>query len=253
MPEEKKDAKKKESLKEKISSMRSTVRARNKKETVSTQRYLPIAEIRNDTVYLKNGGVRAILEVQSMNFNLKSETEQKSIIAGYGAFVNTLTFPLQVVVRSSKTDIDLYIEKTEKLAGKHTNELLKNQTLAYTHFIRELIDVGEIMQKHFYVILPFDHQISKNSLFTSFFSWMNTSDTLSKVGLRSRTASKYTSQLNERIELIKTGLENIGLPARKLNTRELIDLFYHILNPGTSKQQKIPADTSDLNIDKTVL
>ena len=94
----------------------STVRSRRKTSLTSTQRFLPIAEIRNDTVLLKNGGLRAILEVEALNFNLKSETEQQGIIAGYGNFVNTIGFPVQIFIRSSKTNIDDYLADLLKVA-----------------------------------------------------------------------------------------------------------------------------------------
>src|SRR5438270_10861132 len=88
---------------------KSTVRNRKKGALTSTQRFLPIAEIRGDTVLLKNGGYRAVLEVEALNFNLKSETEQQGIISGYEAFVNTISFPLQIVIRSAKMNIDPYL------------------------------------------------------------------------------------------------------------------------------------------------
>lgn len=134
----------------------STVRTRTKSSAASTQRFIPIAEIRNDAVILKNGGLRAVLAVEALNFNLKSETEQQAIIAGYGAFMNTLTFPLQIVMRSTKTNIDDYLTNIREIAAKQENKLLQQQTRAYADFMQRLIEVADIMQKHFYVVVPTD-------------------------------------------------------------------------------------------------
>ena len=112
---------------------------------MSTQRYLPVAEVRNNTIVLKNGGLRAVLAVEALNFNLKSETEQKGIIAGYGSFVNTIIFPLQIVIRSTRTNIDEYLTEVRDIGEKNTNELLKNQTLAYVSFVQRLIEVAELL------------------------------------------------------------------------------------------------------------
>ena len=114
---------------------KSTVKQRKGGHATSTQRFLPIAEIRNDTVVLKNGGLRAILQVEALNFNLKSETEQQGIISGYESFVNTLAFPVQIVIRSSKMNIDPYLAKLRTIAATQPNELLKKQTMAYADFI----------------------------------------------------------------------------------------------------------------------
>ncbi|MBI3619409.1 hypothetical protein HY213_05250, partial [Candidatus Peregrinibacteria bacterium] len=111
--------------------LKSTVRQRKKTALTSTQRFLPIAEIRNDSALLKNGGIRAILQVEALNFNLKSETEQQGIIAGYESFVNTINFPLQVVISSTKMNIDPYLDQLRTIAEKQENALLKEQTVAY--------------------------------------------------------------------------------------------------------------------------
>src|SRR3989344_9585053 len=95
---------------------KNTIRRRKNNSKSATQRFVPISEIRNDTVLLKHGGLRAVLEVEALNFNLKSETEQQGIIAGYEAFINTLVFPIQIVVRSTKVNIDPYIDQIHQKA-----------------------------------------------------------------------------------------------------------------------------------------
>lgn len=231
---------------------KSTVRQRKKSALSSTQRFLPIAEIRNDTVLLKNSGMRAVLRVEPLNFNLKSETEQQGIISGYESFVNTLSFPLQIVMRSSKMNIDPYLLQLREIASKQESELLKKQTIAYAEFIEKLIDVADIMQKHFYVVVPYDQTARQKTLIEQFFSWLSTDDSASKANTRNREFLQGSRLLKDRVNLVQTGLENIGLQCKRLTTHQLIELYYQIYNPRTSQEQKLPAD-EQMRIERNVL
>ncbi len=232
---------------------KSTVRARKGNAKAATQRFLAIAEIRNDTVLLKNGGLRAVLEVEAMNFNLKSETEQQGIITGYGSFVNTIAFPLQIVIRSTRTNIDEYLKQVREIGEKHTNELLKQQTLGYVGFMQRLIDVADIMQKRFYVVVPVDKSIRNKTMLEKFFEWIHPEDNSTKASQRNREFAQGARELKERVELVQTGLSSIGLHTRRLSTRDLIDLYYKIYNPKTSQHEKIPKEIEELGTEKTVL
>lgn len=230
----------------------STVRNRKKSALVSTQRFLPIAEIRSDTVLLKNGGLRAVLQVEALNFNLKSETEQQGIIAGYEGLVNTLNFPLQIVIRSAKMNIDPYLEQLRTIAGTQQNELLKTQTLAYANFVERLIDVADIMQKRFYVVVSLDQSVRRKGLLEQFFSWLSPDDSTAKAAQRARDFAAGARALKDRVNLVQAGLENIGLMSKRLATHELIELYYKIYNPKTSQEQKLPEEEK-LKIDRTTL
>lgn len=232
---------------------KSTVRSRKQNPATAVQRFLPIGEIRNDTLLLKNGGLRAVLQVEALNFNLKSETEQRGIIAGYGAFVNTLTFPLQVVMRSSKANIDDYIANIRAIAATQKNELLKEQTQGYANFIERLLDIADIMQKRFYVIIPVDRGTRKKTLFEKFFEWLSPEDSSSKAAARNRDFANGAKELTERVELVATGLANIGLHSKRMGTRDLLELFYQIYNPKTSQREKIPGDLGALHLEKTAM
>lgn len=232
---------------------KSTVRARKSGTKLSTQRYLPVAEVRNDTIVLKNGGLRAVLSVEALNFNLKSETEQQGIIAGYGSFVNTLSFPVQIVIRSMKTNIDEYLKDVKMIGEKHENQLLKEQTLSYVAFMQKLIEMADIMQKRFYVIIPVDHAERKKTLFEQFFDWLHPDDSAAKASVRSHEFSSSSGKLSERIDLVASGLTNIGLHTKRLNTRDLIALLYETYNPKTSQNQKMPMDISEMELDQTAL
>ena len=136
--------------------VKSSVKAAKRVPSSSTQIHLNIAEIKDDLLILKNGGLRAILSTSSINFNLKSEPEQNSIIYSYQSFLNTLEFPIQILVRSKKLDIDDYLEKLRNKAEKQTNPLLQSQTYEYVEYIHGLIEYADIMTKEFYVVVPYD-------------------------------------------------------------------------------------------------
>ena len=117
----------------------------------STQLYLNIAEIRDNVFVLKNGWMRSILQVSSINFNLKSEQEQNAIIYAYQGFLNTIDFPIQILVRSRKLDIDAYLDSLNEKREKQTNMLLQRQTFEYIEYIKKLVEYADIMEKNFYV------------------------------------------------------------------------------------------------------
>jgi len=229
-----------------------TVRNRKRSQKAATQRYLPFAEIRNDTVILKNGGLRAILLVEPINYNLKSETEQMGIIEGYKSFINTLNFPVQIVMRSSNVNIDPYIIQIRENAEQQENDLLREQSIAYADFIERIVEVAEIMQKRFYVIVPLDDEPEKKPLFSQFFAWMGIDDSVSKALNRSKRFSSLSVRLNDQITIVESGLQNVGLATKRLKTKELIELFYQIYNPETSQEQKLPKD-GNLNTENLVL
>ena len=222
-----------------------TVRKRRKNGKAAVQRFIPISEIRNDTVILKKGGMRAVLEVTALNFNLKSETEQQGIISGYESFINTIMFPLQILIRSTKVNIDPYIDQIKERASAQENALLRDQTESYAVFIEKIVEVADIMQKRFLVIVPLDDAEEKKSSLSQFFSWFGIDDSASKINYRRKYFSEKSVHLKDRVNLIESGLRNVGLMTRRLSTTELIELYYEVYNPKTSQEQKLP---KDLNI-----
>ncbi len=228
-----------------------TVRRKKRPFSSSTQLYLPIAEIKEDTLVLKNGGLRAILKVNSLNFNLKSEIEQQGIISGYQAFVNTLIFPIQIVIRSSRLNIDPYIKGLRERAKGQTNLLLRDQAFDYSDFMEKLVDVADIMQKSFYIIVPLDSSSkAKRGLIQRFMEWLTAEDTKGKALQRSREFKSHSKILRDRITLVQSGLESIGITMHRLKTHEVVQLFYNIYNPLTSQKQKF-ASLDELNVDKS--
>jgi len=122
----------------------------------STQKYLSISEIKNDCVVLKNGTLCSVVLVSSINFALKSEEEQKAVIQNYVQFLNTLENPLQILIQSRPFNIKPYLSYLDDMKKKQHNELLKSQTADYIDFVKELVDLGEIMTRRFYIVVPYN-------------------------------------------------------------------------------------------------
>lgn len=202
------------------------MKKRNPKK--STQKYLPIEEIRDGIVALDGGAYRTILMVNSVNFNLKSADEQEGLLRNYSQFLNGLSFPIQIVMQSRQLDLDGYLKDLEARGQAQNNELLRAQTTDYVNFVRDLIGVASIMSKTFYVVVPYDtapiHQglfRHKNPLTTG------------------RKFEEIKQDLVERTQLVSSGLSSLGLDNIQLKTQEMIELFYSTYNIDTAKRQKL--------------
>lgn len=228
-----------------------SVRQSKKKlaQNASTQTFLKIAEIRDNTVTLKNGGVRAVIKVSSINFNLKSEEEQNAIIYSYQGFLNTLDFPVQILIKSRKLDIDDYLDKLREKGEKQQNALLKEHTFEYIEYIAKLVEYADVMEKEFYVIVPYDpFRAQKPNILQKFFASMNPKDSYSELKKRHKEFSELKKKLTQRISSVKVGLQNCGLQVEQLNTQKLIELFYKAYNPTIARYQKIK-DLNKINIE----
>lgn len=217
-----------------------TVKGGEKVAGTSTQTYLPISEIRDDTVVLKNGGLRAVIETSSINFNLKSEAEQNAIIYSYQSFLNSLEFPIQIIVQSRKLEIDMYVNKLKELGSKQTNQLLQNQTYEYIEYISRLVEYADIMEKRFFVCIPYNpYRSEKLGMFAKFWANIHPADNFSNIQIRHKEFDDLRKGLLQRLNIVTSGLENCGLKADQLKTQQLIELFYKIYNPVTSRAQKL--------------
>lgn len=223
--------------------------------TLSTQTYLRISEIRENTVILKNGGLRSVLRVSSINFNLKSEEEQNAIIYSYQGFLNTLDDPIQIIIRSKKLDIDKYLDDIRQKGNKQTNALLQKQTFEYADYIQKLVEYADIMSKEFYVVVPLDPYRSKNqSLLEKFFGFINAKDSFAQIKQRREEFDKQKKKLAQKVNSVKIGLENCNLQVEELTTKELIQLFYEINNPMAARYQKGENwDQSDIKTDEDMV
>ena len=207
----------------------------------STKRYLDIAEIREDVVIMKDGTVRSVLLASSINFALKSEEEQNAIISGYVQFLNGLDFPLQVIIQSRRLNIEKYLDKLKNQEKKQTNELLKMQIADYRQFVGELIQLGDIMSKKFYVVIPYSPFTNKRKSFFERFKGV-LSPVLS-VKLQEAKFLERKRDLMMRTENVSSGLSSMGIQSAVLDTQSLIELFYTAYNPELAETEKmVPLD-----------
>jgi type IV secretory pathway VirB4 component len=197
----------------------------------STQKYVDVEEVRDGVIVLKDGSLRAILLVSSINFDLKATEEQDTIISQYQSFLNSLDFPIQIMISSRKLNIAPYLEYLKKKESELTNELLALQLAEYRNFITNLTDISGIMSKFFYVIVPF-HPIenTKSGFFDKLFGATNSA---MGVARRRELFDTYKNQLWQRLDHITASLGGIGVKITPLKTEELIELLYNSYNPTT--------------------
>lgn len=215
------------------------------KITAGTQQYLDIAEFREDTIVMRDGTLRAILLVSSINFALKSEDEQNAIITAYVSFLNNIDFPLQIVIQSRELNIDNYLIFLKQKEKEQTNELLKMQTGEYLQYITELISLGKIMNKRFYVVVSYNPLSDKQKGFFS--KLLDSLRPSSIIKMKEERFLKRRAELTRRAENVAGGLASLGVNSAQLDTQSLIELFYNTYNPETSANQKL-ADIKELRL-----
>lgn len=217
-----------------------------KGRTPSTQQYLDIMEIRDDVVVLKDGTMRSVILVSSINFDLKSEDEQIAVIQSYTQFLNALDFPLQILIQSRKFDISDYLERLKTIEKEQRNDLLRLQTAEYRQYISELVELADLMSKRFYVIVPFAPQEKKRrGLLTRARDLFAPT---SIIHLKQQQFQEYKAELFKRVDFVIEGLASVGgLKSVVLDTQSLIELYYNTYNPQTSDQQPL-AEMKELNI-----
>jgi hypothetical protein len=201
---------------------------KNKQLGKSTQSFLRMSEIKNDTVVLDDGTLRAILVVSSTNFDLKSQEEQEAIIFNYQRFLNSLDFTVQILMQSRKMEIGSYVDKLKKIAEKQTNELLRVQTVEYIEFVSRLIENASIMNKNFYVIVPLGKSITPGptGFLTKIFGGGKTKETQERI----ENFEKAKQELDTRVLSVSSNLSSVGLKAVRLKTEEIIQLYYNSYN-----------------------
>lgn len=197
------------------------------KPTESTQKHLNIAEIKESTLILKDGGLRGVVAVSSTNFSLKSEDEQNALSAAYQNFLNSLDFPIQILIHSRVLDINGYLEKLRGIAAGQTNELLRIQTNEYIEYVSKLIEFASIMSKTFYVIVPFSQAPVKETWSSKFKKLLNPTGGI-VTGKESFEKAKI--KLDERLQHVVSELGAMGLRSLVLSTEELIELLYTSYN-----------------------
>ncbi len=198
----------------------------------ATQEFVPIKEVREGTIVLKDGGLRAIIAVSSVNLALKSSDEQIATINQFQSFLNSIDFPIQIVIQSRRLDIRPYLLMLEgKMKDQH-EPLLKLQTAGYISFIREFTEQVAIMRKYFYVVIPYEEAAisTKKGFLGGIFGNKQSGQT--KQMAENASFEEKRTQLDERVSVIANGLGSVGARTERLQTEEVIELFYKTFNPG---------------------
>ena len=205
--------------------------AENKKPSNTTKELVELEDIRENVVILKNGSLRMLLRVSAINFDLKSEDEQKAIVLGFQNFLNSIDFPVQISIQSRKIDIKPYLEYLNQNLDNIKNELLRIQAMEYIEFITGLTELSNIMSKEFYLVVPFyliEAPVTKQGLLGSVQSLLRPSDTVKK--LDDEKFATYKNQLSQRAILLSEGLSSLGMKIEEMQESELKSMFYNLYN-----------------------
>jgi len=223
-----------------------------KKEAAATQQFLEVESVENNVVKLKSGGLRKILLVSGINFDLKSEEEQGLITYAFQGFLNSLSFPVQIFIHSRKLNIEAYLKKMQERAGQETNELLKNQITEYSEFIKTFVSQNAIMDKSFFVVVPYDAIALPTAgaggiagMLTGIFKKKSAKPSEAEQQAQAEKLKENLEQLNLRVEEITNSLTQIGLRVVPLETQELIELFYNLYNPAATEKRGLPEKTKE--------
>ncbi|MEI7709250.1 MAG: hypothetical protein WCI76_00880 [bacterium] len=197
----------------------------------ATQEFVPIKEVRDGIIVLKDGDLRAIVLANSINLSLKSEDEQKATIFQFQSFLNTLDFVVQISVQSRKLDIRPYLLLLEERVKVQNEPLLKLQTKEYIEFIRNFTETVSIMTKSFFVVVPYTHTVLKSDsgIIKRLFSRLSKEQA---AVAKEEDFEEKRSQLEERIGVIQQGLSRCGIKSAQLGTEEVVEVFYKVFNPG---------------------
>jgi type IV secretory pathway VirB4 component len=208
----------------------------------STQEHLPLEDVKDGLVILKDGSCATVLRLSSVNFDLLSEREQEALVYAYGGILNSLTFPIQIMIRSSIKDVSEYVKSLLEKEKEQTNELLQEKIRSYRNFVEEVVKKNNVLTKSFYITIPFSSlELGIKSAAASA-PW--------GIGGKGKEGQKLPHSKEYILEKAKASLDakishvirvfgRLGLQVRQLETKELIQLFYEIYNEDTAGTQRI--------------
>ena len=200
----------------------------------TAQEFVPIEEIRDGVVVLKDGGLRVIAMTSSLNFALKSEENQQAIILQFQNFLNSLDFTVQISVQSRRLDIRPYLALLEERYKAQSDELMKIQTREYIEFVKSFTESTSIMTKTFFVVVPYSPSIigSKKGGISLPLGRLGMGNKGDQSKLKEQNFEENRAQLEQRLSVIEQGLIRCGIRVAQLGTEEIIELYYKIFNPG---------------------
>ena len=209
--------------------------------------FVHVKEIRDGVVKLKDGGLRGVLMVTSLNLALKSADEQEATIYQFQNFLNTLDFDTQIVVQSRRMDIRPYVKTLQDRMLQQKEELLRLQTRMYIEYVQWFADEYDIMKKHFFIVVPYssDKADARKKGFVDkiFGGSSGKKKVMSRSGSSTESSSaddtqfeQKRSQLEQRMSVVRQGLMSLGLKVEYLDTEALIDMYYSLYNPGDTQK-----------------
>jgi hypothetical protein len=219
----------------------------------STQNALQIAEIRDGIVIMGDGSFRSVVMVKSINFDLMSPQEQEAVEFSYQGFLNSLYFPIQIFIRSQKVDLQPYLEKLDKIRTEHDNMLLALLMDDYIGYMDQLSAQTNIMDKKFYIVIPFFPVADVQKAFTqskNFFTGLGQlfNKAENRVVINEAELEKAKAELRNRVQAVLAGLQQCNIQGLPLDTQELIELYYDTYNPDTATRQQLK-NFNDLTAD----
>ncbi|MSU55480.1 MAG: hypothetical protein EXS46_03010 [Candidatus Taylorbacteria bacterium] len=200
----------------------------------ATQEFVPIKEVRDGIVILRNGTFRAILMTSSLNFGLKSAENQQAIITQFQSFLNSLDFSVQLFIESRRLDIRPYIALLEDRYKNQSTDLMKVQTREYIGFVKSFTESSNIMTKSFFVVIPYSPAPlqSRGGVADMASNFLTHKEHVEKAQKKLDDFEESRSQILERLSVVEQGLVRCGIRATQLGTEEIVELFYKIFNPG---------------------
>lgn len=199
----------------------------------AAQEFVPIREVRDGIVVLKDGSMRAIILASSLNFALKSADEQEAIIFQFQSFLNSLDFSVQIFIESRRLDIRPYLATLEDRAKNQTNDLMKIQTREYIEFIRSFTESTNIMKKSFFIVIPYTPALFQNK--KANFGLFSAKKEKGAAENQENFEENRT-QIEQRVSIVEQGLVRCGVRVLPLGTEEIVELFYKIFNPAETEK-----------------
>lgn len=202
----------------------------------TTQEFVPIKEVRDGIIIMKDGSMRAIVLSSSLNFALKSVDEQEAIIFQFQNFLNSLDFSVQISVQSRQLDIRPYLATLEKRYNEELNDLLKIQIREYIQFVKNFTETQNIMSKSFFVVIPFSPTLLSSRKGSSMSTFLPNANKKEEKAVKTDNFEENRTQIEQRVSVVQQGLMRCGIRSVSLGTEESIELFYKLFNPGDTEK-----------------
>jgi type IV secretory pathway VirB4 component len=205
----------------------------------STQSTMLISEIKDGVVVMRDGSLRGVILGSAINFDLMSSNEQEAVEYAYQGFLNSLHFPVQIIIKSQKIDLTQYLEKLNAHRNEQPNELLGALMDDYIANIKALIEEVNIMDKQFFIVVPFFPPLMEQKKVTLVEGLRGAFATVPEITVSEEDFRQYKQELSQRMALVASGLTQMGIRAISLGTQELVDLYYAWYNPDVAANQKL--------------